>query len=339
MSTPTSLPAFAPTPEVVAAGQSWQASLRAMACDIRVLLGPGSQRPDELFERVAAVFAAVERECTRFDPDSDLMRANAAGDDWCPVGAHCYAAVTEAFRAHRMTGGLFDPRVLGTLRRLGYGRSLPFAAADLTVDGDPHAPSPETAGPWTPRFDPDRRAVRIGPHPIDLGGIGKGLAVRWAAEAIDSAATQSRIDAGFLIDAGGDCYARGTSPDDEVWRIAVEDPRGGERPCAVLAVNDAACVTSSIRLRRWTAGGASVHHLINPRTGSPGGTGLLSVTVVGSDPAEAEVWAKAFFLHGRDGIGDACAERDDLAALWVAADGSLAMNPAMQPLVIWQDAR
>jgi thiamine biosynthesis lipoprotein len=181
---------------------------------------------------------------------------------------------------------------------------------------------------WAPQFDAQRHAVRVGPRPIDLGGIGKGLAVRWAAEQIDSPS--------LLIDAGGDCLVRGAAPDGPRWRIGVENPRGGDRPVAVLALTDTACVTSSVRYRSWRARGTAVHHLIDPRTGGPGGDGLLSVTVVDDDPALSEVWAKVFFLHGGRGIAEAVAFRGT-AALWVHEDGTLGMSEAMRPLVVWQD--
>ncbi len=59
-------------------------------------------------------------------------------------------------------------------------------------------------------------------------------------------------------------------------------------------------------IHRWaTADGRTVHHLIDPRTGEPGGDGLLAVTVAGPDPAWSEVWSKSLFLAGARAIADA----------------------------------
>ena len=46
-------------------------------------------------------------------------------------------------------------------------------------------------------------------------------------------------------------------------------------------------------------GDREVHHLIHPRTGEPGGDGLLAVTVAAPDPAWSEIWSKTLFLAGR----------------------------------------
>jgi thiamine biosynthesis lipoprotein len=134
-------------------------------------------------------------------------------------------------------------------------------------------------------------------HPVDLGGVGKGLALRWAA-----AAVARHGFASFLLDAGGDLVVQGQPPDSSPWRIGLEDPTGAPEPLAVLAVPAGAVATSSVRRRRWTSGDRVVHHLIDPSTGEPGGDGLLAVTVEGPDPAWAEVWSKALFVAGRHGI-------------------------------------
>lgn len=305
----------------------WQDTFRCMASDINVRITAGADVAARAFEQIVTIFGDVERQCTRFDPTSDLMRANASGDGWCAVGPYCYAALAAAHRAHDLTGGRFDPRVLTTLHRLGYDRSLAFAAGDVVTAGQP-SPAP-VRSPWQPQFDATQRRVRVGTDPIDLGGIGKGLALRWAvAQIIDSTPS-------FVLDAGGDCYLAGTGPDGAGWNVGVEDPFGGAGPVAVLSISDAACATSSIRLRHWTAGGRPAHHLIDPRTAAPGGGGLRAVTVVGPDPADAEVWTKVLFLEGAAGI-EAAANRLGLAALWIGEDQSLSISDAGREYVIWQ---
>jgi len=304
---------------------------RAMASDVTVY-GPGPGRPaadEALVGRALAVFATVEAACTRFDPDSPLMRANARPDRWHDVPRVLSASVRAAHAAYVRTGGRFDPRVLDDLVRLGYDRSLPFEDGPVVTDGDVLGRCEPT--PWRPRFRSGRRAqLHLGGIPVDLGGIGKSLAVRWAG------AVLAEQFEDFLLDAGGDCFCSGTGPEPDGWRVAVEDPAGGDRPVAVLALTDLGCATSSTRLRRWRVTGATAHHLIDPRTGRPGGRGLAAVTVVAPDTADAEVAAKDLFLRGADDIG-AAAERNGAAALWVTEDGVVATSGAMDPHVIWRD--
>jgi thiamine biosynthesis lipoprotein len=166
-------------------------------------------------------------------------------------------------------------------------------------------------------------------QPVDLGGIGKGLALRWAARA----AARELGGALLLIDAGGDVVTRGAP--DGGWSIGLEDPLGAAGPIATCSLGPGqAIATSSTRIARFDAPEGPVHHLVDPRTGRPGGPGLAAVTVAGPDPAWAEVWSKALFLAGAKDIADDARARG-LAAGWVGSDGVLSMTPAARATTTW----
>ncbi len=281
----------------------------------------------EAVGRALDVFETVAVACTRFDSASPLMVANDEPGRWHDLPEVCASAIAEAHAAYLRTDGRFDPRVLEDLVGLGYTASLSFTPGAASAP-DGRARRRVVPPPWQPRFR-GRGHVHLGGRPVDLGGIGKGLAVRWAAEALRS------VSDDHLVEAGGDCTCRGRAPDGGPWRVGVEDPTGGAAPVAVLELTDVSCATSSVRLRRWRAGNRVVHHLIDPRTGLPGGPGLTAVTVVAPDPAEAEVWSKALFLSGRAAIGEEAARRE-LAALWVTTDGVAACSRPMSRYLVWQ---
>jgi thiamine biosynthesis lipoprotein len=120
--------------------------------------------------------------------------------------------------------------------------------------------------------------------------------------------------------------------------VGIEDPRNGADPVAVLRLANLGCATSSIRVRHWRVGDREVHHIIDPRTGEPADSGLLSVTVVGPDTARAEVWSKALFLAGRGRVRQLANELD-IAALLVDDDGVVGVSRAMRAHLIWQADR
>jgi thiamine biosynthesis lipoprotein len=320
-----------PGAETVAAGGEHWARGRAMATEITIRVPGGAGDPgvaaavDEALE----VFAKVERACTRFNPASPLMQANASPYRFHRVPRECFEAIQLAHGGYEATKGGFDPRVLRDLVQLGYDRTLDFAGSAVSVD-TPHPPAARPAlGPWRPRFRGSRSEVLLGDDPVDLGGVGKGLAVRWASEVL----AERRI-ASYLVEAGGDCHCGGSPAEGGRWRIGVEDPRGSDTPVAVLEISDLACTTSSIRLRSWQVSGRSVHHLIDPRTGLPGGSGVLAVTVVGPDAAWAEIWSKTLLLAGARRIASLASQRS-LAALWVTDDGSLHSSRGMERHLAW----
>jgi thiamine biosynthesis lipoprotein len=329
---------------------------RAMGSPLRLTVsGLAADRAAAGWERVSSTIEEIEQALSRFRPTSDLVRLNDhAGDPAClAVHPRLVWALVAAERARHVTGGAFDARILRDLERLGY-LSVPSAigpdAAAIGPDaaaasgqpesrGGPKAAEPRGAqgsfadGRWL-HCDPrgSRAAVAV---PVDLGGIGKGLAIRWAITLLATALPDlDGPETGALLEAGGDLVARGRAPGGGPWMVGIEDPAGGEMP-AVVALQDGAICTSSIEVHRWrTDDGREVHHLLDPRTGEPGGAGLVSVTVAGPDPAWAEVWSKGLFLEGAAGIG-ARARSMGLAAWWVRDDGSLEMTPAARQRSAW----
>jgi thiamine biosynthesis lipoprotein len=234
-----------------------------------------------------------------------------------------------------VTDGRFDASVLGALERIGE-RGADLAAHRTETRTAPGAPGSDAGG--EPR-DRRRWLVHVPAVPVDMGGIGKGLALRWAR---DRALASLPPDAGLLLDAGGDLAAGGEPPTGG-WQVGVEDPAAPDpaaaEPLVVVAVGTGAVATSSVRVRNWVGpDGTAVHHLVDPRTGGPARTGLIAVTVAAPDPAWAEVWSKALFLGGRDGIADEARSRG-VAAWWVDDRGRLGMTPEARIRTTWAAER
>jgi thiamine biosynthesis lipoprotein len=261
--------------------------------------------------------ADSDADLSRFRAGSSLTRANltAGSGAWTRPSPRLRRLLMAARRAQRITKGRFDARIIGALEAIGEsaGTTLPPAT---------------TREPWLERRS--RHELRLA-SPVDSGGIGKGIALRWALAAARHAA---RGVSGLLLEAGGDIVAAGTGPENDAWSVGIEDPEHPEQLLATIALRDAAVATTSLAHRAWEHGGRRVHHLIDPRTGEPARTGLVAVSVSLGDPAWAETWTKALFLAGRDAIGPEARSRG-LAAWWVEEDGSLHMTPAARSATTW----
>ena len=316
-----------------------------MGSPLRLVIEADEDTADRAWAALVAEVEAAEAALSRHRDGSELVALARGGAGPVRPSRRLRAALVAAERARRVTGGRFDPRVLADLERLG------DVAVPLTDRRRPTLNGPLVlAEPGRPRRDP----ALVVPAPLDFGGIGKGLALRWGARAV-AAATPGRP---FLVEAGGDLVAGGGQGSGAGWPVGIEDPLAvigppevpgapeapgltAAVPAEPLAVVDlrAALCTSSIVRRRWRApDGRPVHHLVDPRTGEPGGEGLLAVTVAHADPAWAEVWSKVLFLAGAAGAPGLARSRG-LAAWWVEVDGALGMTPAARPLTAWERPR
>ncbi len=298
------VPGPAPRGSAPTVGGACDHRFRAMGTDVhvRVVGGP----PGLAFDAEEGV-RAREARWSRFLPDSELSRLNAAGGGR-PVllSPDTFALVAAAVEACRQTGGAFDPTVLASLVAAGYDRPL-----DQLAPPDPHpgpgpdgGPAPTSGGVPAPgvggiELHPAASAVVLPPGVgLDLGGIAKGA----TADAVSAELLAAGAE-GCCVNVGGDLRVRGVAPDGAGWVIGLDCPgyAGGDRLRIRLA--DGAVCTSTVLARRWAGpgGGRTEHHLRHPGTGVALSTGLWSITVVAAAATQAEVLTKAAFVAGCDG--------------------------------------
>jgi thiamine biosynthesis lipoprotein len=126
-----------------------------------------------------------------------------------------------------------------------------------------------------------------------------------------------------LVNGGGDVFASGRPHDAPAWRVGVADPFRPDHDIAVLEVSDRGVATSSTLRRRWQAGGQTLHHLIDPRTGGPATGDAVQVTTIAESALEAEYHAKVALLLGAAGGLKYLNDEAGIGGLIVREDGSL----------------
>ena len=130
---------------------------------------------------------------------------------------------------------------------------------------------------------------------ITLGAIAKG----YTTDLIVSKMRQNAEESA-LVNMGGNIYALGRRPDGERWNIAIADPKNPEENAAVISVENKAVVTSGNYERYVVIDGKRYHHIINPNTGYPAESGLLSATAVGDKAELCDVLSTAMFASGAE---------------------------------------
>ena len=198
-----------------------------------------------------------------------------------------------------LSGGAFDPTVAPVMD-----------AWDFTGDA-PRVPSDEElsallAHVGLEKLSVDGNTVTLSDGAqLDLGGIAKG----YAADLLRAQLEKEGVTSATL-DLGGDVFVMGRKTDGSDWRIAVKDPADTESYLGVVSAADKFIVTSGVYERYFEENGVRYHHILDPKTGCPAESGLVSVTVLCENGAWADALSTACFVLGPDG---ALALRDDLA--------------------------
>jgi thiamine biosynthesis lipoprotein len=269
----------------------------ALGTNARVALWP----PDGLIVALAVVDAELgrlDRQASRFRPDSEVSRIARSRHGAHPVSPGLAEAVRVALAAARWTGGLVDPTVGGALSALGYDRD--FSSIDPSrLPGDfRHTGEPPVPG-WR-HVTLDDCVLRLPAGTcLDLGATAKGL----GADRSASAAWHAAGRGGVLVSLGGDIAIAGQPPAGG-WPVAIADSSVAVEAAVAQVVRLAAgaLATSSVTCRQWRSGAQPVHHIVDPRTGNPATGPWRTASVVAPSCAIANAAATAAIVAGQDAL-------------------------------------
>jgi thiamine biosynthesis lipoprotein len=275
-------------------------SFRAMGTEMEIFLDADGEA-EALLDGAQRELGRLESIFSRFRPESELSRLNRERS--IRVGPELLELVRLSVDARERTHGRFDPTVHDAVLAAGYDRSF----EDLPLELEPAPRSGGATCSGEVEVDELDARVTLGPVcRLDLGGIAKG----WAADRVLDRLSQAGP---ALVNAGGDVACTGGP-----WQVGVDTPSG----TVTLELDSGGLATSGRDRRRWMRGGLEAHHVIDPSTGVPAATELVTATAVGACAAEAEVLATSLFLAGDAGRAATEADAGGVPAVLVLSDGS-----------------
>lgn len=166
---------------------------------------------------------------------------------------------------------------------------------------------------------------------IGLGGIAKGYATGRAISVL-----RKRNVKGAIVACAGDIQVIGDN-NGQPWRTGIQDPRGDAVIGAIDMMNGEAVSTSGDYERFKIVNGRKYHHIIDPATGYPADSGLISVSVFSSDPVLSDVYSTAFFVSGLEKTRHILAAMDDLSAVLVTADMNVYVSMKLKGRIVFRN--
>jgi len=240
----------------------------------------------EAIRRARARVEILEDALTVFRADSPLPQLHRTpADRWLSVTAETVETLQTAAAGSIATGGDFDPTVgplMRTWRREGPNRGLPDheLLRNWRARAGISALEIDVAGRRIRRLD-DRLE-------LDLGGIGKGVAIDAALAELASAGSSAA-----LVNFGGSLGASGPPPERPLgWPIGIRHPRIPGDVCAVLDLEAGHLATSGDYERYRVADGFARHHILDPDSGQST-SGIAAVTVFSQTSTAADIESTA----------------------------------------------
>lgn len=266
---------------------------------------------DELLHACMQLCARYERLLSRTLPESDVWRLNHASGSPIRVSNETHTLLSTSLQMHEASQGVFNIAV-GALMELWDFRQT-----------SPRLPDPVLLRAALEKADL-RRMVLDGDSvqlpedmQIDLGGIAKGYIADRVGDFLRAEGVESA-----LLNFGGNIVAIGQKPDGSPWKIGLQTPGGvwGQDYWAVTELCSGTIVTSGVHERCFELEGKRYHHVLDPRSGYPAESGLVSAIIRGKDSMLADAIATSALILGAH-EGAALAARFGCAAILIDAEG------------------
>jgi thiamine biosynthesis lipoprotein len=250
-------------------------------------------------DRLQAVVAQALEEARRLDhllsnylPDSEWSEVNRkAADQPVPVSRELFQLLSACVEYSKDSEGAFDISVGPLMKVWGFYKGSGHLPHRAEVRG-----ALNRVGYRNILLDENAQTVRFAQKgvEIDPGGVGKGYAVDKVAEILRS----NGIASGLISAAGSSIFALGAPPGEPGWRLNIKDPKNQDKSVASVTLKDESLSTSGNYEKYFLAEGKLYSHIMDPRTGFPS-QGMLSTSVVAPRTLDSEVWAKPYYILGR----------------------------------------
>ena len=228
---------------------------------------------------------------SNYKPNSEWSEMNRlAGQRPFQVSQELFRLLSACVEYSRESDGAFDISVGPLMKVWGF-----YKGTGHLADRNAVATALQSVGYKNIILDPRTRTVRFSKRGVELdpGGVGKGYAVDRMADLLRARGVRSA-----LISAGGSSiYAIGAPPGKNGWHIDLKNPKS--KSCAQsVTLRDDSLSTSGSYEKFFYADGKLWSHIMDPRTGYPA-EGMISVSVIAPKTLDSEVWAKPYYILGK----------------------------------------
>jgi len=133
---------------------------------------------------------------------------------------------------------------------------------------------------------------------IDVDAIAQGYSVDVVAQFLEQESCNN-----YLVEIGGELKTKGVNQSGKKWRVGIDKPIDNPSPekeefQTIISLSNKSLATSGDYRRFYIENGIKYAHTINPKTGYPARSDLLSVSVIAPKCIEADAYATSFMVLG-----------------------------------------
>lgn len=219
---------------------------------------------------------------------SEIYKINNKPEEKVDISEDTKLVLEKSLHYAEITEGKFDPTIGALVDLWGIGTDDARVPSDSEIKD-----ALEKTGYQQLDLDDKRAEVENGVQ-LDLGGIAKG----YAADEVKKIAEKHNVKSAF-VNLGGNVLVIGDKANGSKWRVGIQDPRQGRGSVmAVVEASDKTIVTSGNYERYFEEDGKVYHHILDPDTGYPADTELLSVSIISDNSFDADALSTSIYIMG-----------------------------------------
>ena len=253
------------------------------------------------------------------DENSEIYAVNHSGGAAVTISDETAELLGLSLDISKITDGALDCTMYPVLTEWG------FTTSDYTIPTDEKI-SALLKNTSYEKVKIDGNSVSIPENmQIDLGAVGKG----YTGDLIVDILQKNDIESA-LLDLGGNIQTIGTKPDGTDWKLGLRSPFD-EGSLATLEVSDCTVITSG-GYERYFVGedGETYWHILDPETGRPAHSGLVSVTIVGKEGRLCDALSTSLFVMGLDKATELWKQYDDFEMVLVTENGEIYVTEGVE---------
>jgi thiamine biosynthesis lipoprotein len=256
----------------------------------------------------------IDDKMSVFKEESEISKINlSAGIATELVSKDTYSVIKKAVKYSKILEGTFDPTIRPLVKLWGIGAKEEKIPQKVKIDETLKLVNYNDV-----IFDESNYSIMLKykKQALDVGGIAKGF----AADEVRDIFYKHNIKSA-LIDLGGNIFALGSKVDGTPWKVGIQNPfkpRG--EYIGILSVKNKSIVTSGNYERYFMKDGQRFHHIIDPKTGYPSQSKIISATIISDNSIDGDGLSTGVYIIGINKAIEIVEAIDGIDAIFITED-------------------
>ena len=243
--------------------------------------------------KIEQLFQRFDLSLSTYNPESVISKINRSEAEDIKVDKYFKTVYNKAEEIYHLTDGAFDITVGPLVNAYGFGPEAAIEVDSHKIDSLKQLVGMHHVNMIGGRITKKHENVKL-----DVNAIAQGYSVDVVAEFLEKKGITN-----YLVEIGGELITKGVNDKGQEWKIGIDKPidnnfEAGRNLQAVIAISGKALATSGNYRKFYEHEGQKFVHSIDPKTGYPVKSRLLSATVLAKDCMTADAFATAFMVMG-----------------------------------------